>query len=125
MNEYPKYIYAIYDPLHEEVLCTHVMANIRCETCKRDIFNRDSLIEVRHTVEIDKDVTENWDSLDYRMEEEGFNYCFDSYSDWEEIKEPEFHRLRKNYLEAAAVLKRYVKTKHNTNKESKIYGKRL
>ena len=37
------------------------------------------------------------------------DYCFQSYSQWEEIKDEKFHRLRNEYLDAAEALERYVK----------------
>ena len=54
---------------------------------------------------------ENWERLNYRMDEEGFHYCFNGYSNWEEIKDEEFHRLRKQYLKSAEDLEEYVKSK--------------
>jgi hypothetical protein len=47
------------------------------------------------------------------MEEEGMDYCFQSYSHWDEIKDEKFHRLRNAYLDAAEALERYVKDKSN------------
>jgi hypothetical protein len=45
------------------------------------------------------------------MREEGFDYCFDGYSSWEDVKDKEFHKLRKAYLKAKNVLETYVKSK--------------
>jgi hypothetical protein len=39
---------------------------------------------------------------------EGFHYCFTNFSFYPEIKDPEFHRLREAYLEAAKALAKYV-----------------
>ena len=39
---------------------------------------------------------------------EGFHYCFDSYSYFEEITDKKFHELREKYLEAARNLENYV-----------------
>jgi hypothetical protein len=39
---------------------------------------------------------------------EGFDDCFDGYSDFEEIKDPEFHRLRLEYLKAKTNLAKYI-----------------
>lgn len=47
----------------------------------------------------------------YRMDAEGFNYCFNGYSSWDNIKDEEFHRLRLEYLEAAQKLRSYVYSK--------------
>jgi len=54
---------------------------------------------------------EIWESLQYRMKEEGFHYCFKHYSDWSEIEDSEFHRLRLNYLETAQKLQELVNSK--------------
>jgi hypothetical protein len=42
------------------------------------------------------------------IEDEGFDYCFNGYSDFKDIEDPEFHRLRLEYLEAAKRLQKYV-----------------
>jgi hypothetical protein len=57
------------------------------------------------------DELEDWKYVHYRMEEEGFHYCFKHYSNFEEIKDDEFHLLRLNYLESAKVLEDYVNNK--------------
>ena len=44
------------------------------------------------------------------MEAEGFDYCFRSYSQWEEVRDAKFHKLRQAYLDAAEALESYVKT---------------
>jgi hypothetical protein len=52
---------------------------------------------------------EKWENVRYRMRAEGFHYCFNGYSSWGDIEDPEFHRLRLAYLEAADALEDYVK----------------
>ncbi len=47
----------------------------------------------------------------YRMEEEGFHYCFKHYSSFEDVDDDEFHRLRKKYLEVSEDLENYVHNK--------------
>jgi len=42
------------------------------------------------------------------IETEGFDYSFRFYSNFEEIKDPEFHELRKKYVEAANALENYI-----------------
>jgi len=42
------------------------------------------------------------------IEQEGFDYTFESYTDFDEIKDPEFHKLRTNFLEARKALAEYV-----------------
>ena len=54
---------------------------------------------------------EDWNRLKYRMKEEGFFYCFEGYSDWDEIKDEKFHELRLKFLEDAELLKDYINDK--------------
>jgi len=61
---------------------------------------------------MNKEEKENWRYIQYRMDEEGFNYCFDGYGNWEEIKDDEFHKLRLNYLESAKLLRDYINKKN-------------
>lgn len=42
------------------------------------------------------------------IENEGFDYVFVHYSDFEDIKDEEFHRLRKEFIEARDKLGDYV-----------------
>lgn len=39
------------------------------------------------------------------IENEGFDYAFTGFSDFENIKDEEFHKLRKLYLDARKTLK--------------------
>lgn len=43
-----------------------------------------------------------------KMQNEGFHYCFTGYSDWKEIKDKEFHKLKAEYLESAKRLEEYI-----------------
>ena len=54
---------------------------------------------------------EDFEMVRYRMEEEGFHYCFKHYSSFIEVDDDEFHRLRKKYLEVSEDLENYVHTK--------------
>ncbi len=54
---------------------------------------------------------ENWERVQYRMDEEGFDYCFESYSRWDEIKDEEFHRLRLGFLQSMEDLRNYINQK--------------
>lgn len=51
---------------------------------------------------------EDFQKVRYRMEDEGFHYCFKSYSEFEEVEDAKFHELRLAYLEAADNLETYV-----------------
>lgn len=42
------------------------------------------------------------------IESEGFDYAFVHYSDFEEVKDEEFHRLREAFLNARQTLKDYL-----------------
>ena len=42
------------------------------------------------------------------IDNEGFDYAFRHYSSFEEVKDREFHKLRKAYVKAAAALAEYV-----------------
>lgn len=47
-------------------------------------------------------------SVQYRMREEGFHYCFKHYSNFNEIDDSFFHQLRQNYLLSADMLETYI-----------------
>ena len=49
-------------------------------------------------------------ALKLKIETEGFDYCFRSYSDWEEIDDPDFRTLYDNYVNAANQLELWVNT---------------
>ena len=51
---------------------------------------------------------EDKDYVKYRIVDEGMHYTFADYSDFKEIKDEKFHKLRLAYLEAADQLKDYV-----------------
>ena len=52
---------------------------------------------------------ENWKAVDYRMRDEGIDYCFEHYSRFEEIKYEEFHKLRLEFLSSMFKIREYVK----------------
>ena len=43
-----------------------------------------------------------------RIDNEGFHYCFLDYSDFEEIKDKTFHKLRLQYRRAAKEFAEYI-----------------
>ena len=65
---------------------------------------------------------EDWERVQYRMDEEGIDYCFVSYSRWEEIKDQEFHRLRKQFLNSIKELKNYIDKKVEEGREKEWNG---
>ena len=64
-----------------------------------------------------EDNLENFKSVQYRMGNEGMDYCFEHYSSFEEIQDEEFHKLRLEFLEITKKLKSYVETKIETLSE--------
>jgi hypothetical protein len=65
---------------------------------------------------IDKlhDELEKFEMVRYRMENEGFHYCFKHYSSFKEVQDEKFHELRRKYLEISHELEEYVYSKINT-----------
>jgi len=57
------------------------------------------------------DNQEEFKEVQYRMNDEGFHYCFKNYSDFEEIEDKRFHKLRLAYLGAAKELEDYINQK--------------
>ena len=44
----------------------------------------------------------------YRVGDEGLDYTFRFYSNYEEIKDKEFHKLRQNYIKASTEMLVYL-----------------
>mgnify|MGYP007017515019 FL=1 len=64
-----------------------------------------------------EDNLENFKAVQYRMGNEGMDYCFEHYSSFEEIQAEEFHKLRLEFLEVTKKLKSYVENKIETLSE--------
>ena len=60
---------------------------------------------------------EDWQMVQYRMGNEGIDYCFEHYSSFEEIKDEEFHKLRLEFLESMKKIREYVNNKVETLSE--------
>jgi hypothetical protein len=60
---------------------------------------------------------ENWQAVHYRMDNEGIDYCFEHYSNWEEIEDEEFHKLRLEFLSSMDKIRKYVKDKIESYEE--------
>ena len=54
---------------------------------------------------------DNFRSVQYRMDNEGIDYCFENYSSFEDIEDEEFHKLRKEFLESMKNIRSYVENK--------------
>lgn len=70
----------------------------------------------KNIIEIE-DSLENFKSVQYRMKNEGVDYCFEHYSSFEEINDEEFHKLRLQFLEITKKLVSYVEIKIETLSE--------
>jgi len=60
---------------------------------------------------------DNFRAVQYRMGEEGVDYCFESYSNWDEIEDEEFHKLRQEFLDSMKKIRSYVNNKVETLSE--------
>ena len=60
---------------------------------------------------------ENYESVRYRMDDEGMDYCFEHYSSFDEIEDEEFHKLRNEFLESMKKIRSYVENKIETLSE--------
>lgn len=69
-----------------------------------------------------EDELEYWQSVQYRMEEEGIDYCFEHYSHWDEIKDEEFHRLRLGFLQYMKEIREYVDKKVDEGENFDYYS---
>lgn len=58
-----------------------------------------------------EDDLDNFRSVQYRMRNEGIDYCFEKYSSFEEIEDEEFHKLRNEFLESMKKIRSYVDDK--------------
>jgi len=58
-----------------------------------------------------QDLIESFESVKYRIKAEGMDYCFKHYSNFEEIEDKEFHKLRKAYIKASENIEEYVNCK--------------
>lgn len=61
---------------------------------------------------------EDLQMVQYRMDAEGFDYCFRRYSSFEEIEDPKFHELRLAYINAATAIEQYVEEQINKLEEA-------
>ena len=56
---------------------------------------------------------ENFQYVQAKMRDEGFDYCFRHYSSFEEVEDEKFHSLRESYRKIAEELEEYVESKIN------------
>ncbi len=58
------------------------------------------------------DEREDWERIRWAMPNEGFDYCFTGYSNWDEIKDENLHMLIDAYCEAKIQLEKYILEKY-------------
>ena len=58
-----------------------------------------------------EDDLDNFRSVQYRMRNEGIDYCFEKYSSFEEIEDEEFHKLKNEFLDSMKKIRSYVDDK--------------
>lgn len=59
------------------------------------------------------------------MNKYGFERTFNTYDDWKEIEDPEFHALKKDFIDSVQRLEKYVRVKSGELEEAdceQIYG---
>jgi hypothetical protein len=56
-------------------------------------------------------------AVQYRMINEGIDYCFEHYSSFKEIEDEEFHKLRQEFLDSMKKIREYVDNKIETLSE--------
>jgi len=56
---------------------------------------------------------DNFQYVQAKMRDEGFDYCFRHYSSFEEVEDEKFHSLRESYIKIAEELEEYVESKIN------------
>jgi len=66
-----------------------------------------------------RDELDKWESVRYRMDDEGIEYCFRHYSSFSEIEDEEFHLKREKLIELMVDMEEYVQNKI-TEVEDKI-----
>jgi len=56
---------------------------------------------------------ENMKFLKAKIRDEGFHYCFKHYSNWDEIEDEEFTKLKKYYLQFSKHLEDHIEKYYN------------
>lgn len=62
---------------------------------------------------MNKDLLEQFKYIQDKISDEGFDYCFRSYSAFDHLKDEKFHSLRESYVKIANELEEYIDSKTN------------
>lgn len=60
---------------------------------------------------VPENTKEDWEYVQNKIDNEGFDYCFRHYSDFEDIKDKGFHLWREAYIRSAESLEKYINDK--------------
>jgi len=55
--------------------------------------------------------SDKWNAVQYHMDQEGIDYCFEFYSNFMEIEDEKFHELRLSFIQSMCDLRDYVNEK--------------
>jgi DNA-directed RNA polymerase subunit F len=58
-----------------------------------------------------RDERDKWAMVQYRMEDEGMEYCFIHYSSFQEIQDEEFHTLKNQLVDLMNQMEQFVANK--------------
>lgn len=84
----------------------------KCQTCGTNIptqvyncVNTDCFLHKMHVLERDES---SFTYVKNHMEYEGFDNCFENYSDFVEVNDETFHTMRRCYLQVKHNLEQYI-----------------
>ncbi len=79
--------------------------------------------KVKEDLVTKRDAEETWqDRVMYYIDNEGYDYCFNGYSEFKEVKDLPFHKLRKNYVKSYGALKSYVEKNLSDKYKDTVLG---
>ena len=55
--------------------------------------------------------SDKWNAVQYHMDNDGIDYCFEFYSNFKEIEDERFHELRLRFIQSMCDLRDYVNEK--------------
>jgi hypothetical protein len=76
-----------------------------------DDWDEDEFVNSSPPYDFPEEDPSRFEYVKQTIDQEGMHYAFENYSNFEEIKDEEFHKLRKTYLETAKALEDYIEAK--------------
>lgn len=83
-----------------------------CLTCALEARKLSCDVRIPEEKELPFHKTDDGKFVKNTVESEGFHYAFAGYSNFYDVKDKKFHRLRKAYLKATAQLEEYIQVEH-------------